>query len=323
MKRYAHGGDIEEFKRKTGCKEVLDLSSNINFIKPNVSVDLNSLKIDAYPNYDELKKLLAKTYGIKPKHIELFNGATSAITSLIKGLDYKRAYIYAPAYVEYKRVLESVGKKTIMIDRFKELYQDIKRNSLVIFVNPSTPDGKYYDLDRLFDIWMKKDATIMIDESFLEFCEGCSSATKFLKSYKKLYIIKSMTKFYSSAGVRVGLVISSAKNIKKLLKSEPLWKISEFDKAYMIEALKDREFREKSLKANKKNKELLIESLKKNRYIKKIYKSDANFVLVKLGIKAKEFQKSLENKCIMIRDCSNFDFLDEYHVRIAVKSFMV
>jgi threonine-phosphate decarboxylase len=187
-------------------------------------------------------------------------------------------------------------------------------------VNPSTPDGKYYKLKKLFKIWKEADATVLIDESFLEFCEK-KSVIKELKNYKKLYILKSMTKFYSSAGVRVGAVISNKKNIQNLKKTEPLWKLSQFDIVYLSEALKDKKFRKKTLIATKKNREFLVKILKKTELFEKIYKSDANFILAKLkNMRASEFQESLVSKGVMVRNCSNFDFLDEKFVRVAVKS---
>jgi len=216
MKTYSHGGDITTFKEKTGCKEVLDLSSNINFIKPKIKKDFNNLSIFSYPNYDKLYKALSKKFKVKKSQIELFNGATSAIYSFFSRVKSKKVVIYSPAYLEYKRASKLFKKEVVLIDRFKNLYEDIPKNSLVIFVNPSTPDGRYYKLKKLFKLWKKKKATVLVDESFLEFCKNCKSAVSFLKSYKKLYILKSLTKFYSSAGVRVGIIISNKKNIKKL-----------------------------------------------------------------------------------------------------------
>ncbi len=84
---------------------------------------------------------------------------------------------------------------------------------MVVFVNPSTPDGKYYDIKNLMQKWIKKRCTVLIDESFLEFTKN-KSDLKYLKEYKNLYILKSMTKFYSCAGVRVATLISTKENIK-------------------------------------------------------------------------------------------------------------
>jgi len=320
VREFEHGGDVKSFKKKYGLKSVVDLSSNINFLKPKIKLDFNNLDISSYPNYDSFYKQVANHFGVKKSQIELYNGGSSAIFSLFRLLEIKHCTIYSPAYLEYKRAANLLDVEVSLINRLEDVYKKPKKNSLVVFVNPSTPDGRYYDLKKLFKIWKKADATVLVDESFLEFCDKKSSI-EFLKEYKKLYILKSMTKFYSCAGVRVGVVISAKKNIKQLKKTEPLWKLSQFDISYLSQALKDKKFVKKTIKATKQNREFLVESLKKTDKFEKIYKSEANFILASLKNQtAKEFQESLAKRGIMVRDCSNFDFLDESFVRIAVKS---
>ncbi len=318
---FSHGGDIVGFAKTHGYRvnEVIDLSSNINFIKPSINIDFNTLNISSYPNYTELLEAIAQNYGCSSEAIELYNGATSAIYSLFRSLDIGTINLYAPIYLEYKRCAILHGYQINYINRFENLYQDIAQNSLVIFVNPSTPDGRFYNIDRLMQLWIKRGATIVLDESFLDFTTY-QSAISYIGSYNKLYIIKSMTKFYSSAGIRVGCILSNEQNIKRLKESEPIWKISEFDSQYLQMALRDKAFRVKSLKINNKNRAKTIEILKCCSYIDEVYPSSANFILVRLkDIKAKEFQKILIPYKIMVRDCFNFDFLDNSFVRIAIK----
>ena len=129
-----------------------------------------------------------------------------------------------------------------------------------------------------------------------------------------------MTKIYSSAGIRVGTIISNKKNIKKLRKNQPMWKISQFDITYLMEALNDNKFIYNSNKINKKCKTYLHNILNNSKICKKIFISDANFFLIKLkNINTQGLQKLLQPYHIMVRDCSNFDFLDDSYVRIAVK----
>ncbi len=313
---FKHGGDITNFAKKIGCSidEVIDLSSNINFIKPRVDIDIQN--ISSYPNYDILYKAIAKEYGVNIDELELYNGATSAIYSLFREFNLDISTLFAPIYLEYKRASLINGYRIEYINRLLDIRYNITPNSLVIFVNPSTPDGKFYNIDSLIKECRDKNCTLLIDESFLDFT-NFKSAVKYIKSYKKLYILKSMTKFYGSAGIRVGGVISNSQNISKLREKEPIWKISEFDSRYIIESLKDRTFKKRVRDSN--NRDKLIEVLRQSRYIDKIYSSSVNFLLVKLNIDAKEFQKLLIPYKIMVRDCSNFDFLDSSFVRIAVK----
>ncbi len=167
---------------------------------------------------------------------------------------------------------------------------------------------------------MAKSCTVVIDESFLEFCGG-ESVTKYLQTYDKLYVLKSRTKFYGCAGVRIGIILSSRNNITALKAKEPLWKISALDSHFLINALGDGKFRARSHALNDEAKTYLKTILEHSPLFEKVLNSDANFFLVRLAsMSAKEFQEKLLPYRIMVRDCSNFDFLDERYVRIAVKS---
>ena len=319
---FTHGGDIKGFAIELGCaqEEVIDLSSNINFIRPKNNIDFNTLDIASYPDYEELYKSIAALYDTDTRQIELFNGGSSAIFSLFKHFKTKDVSIYSPAYLEYKKAAVAFEYRIELINRFTDMDRPVKEGSLVVFVNPSTPEGTFYEIDTLMKQWIEKKCTILIDESFLDFTPY-PSAMKYLQSYDDIYILKSMTKFYSSAGIRVGAIISSKENIAKLKLTEPLWKISQFDSHYIQEMLKDEEFADISKTLNTLNKEYLIKMLQTFKYTQQVFDSSANFVLLQLKeMNAKTFQEMLKPYKIMVRDCSNFDFLDESYVRIAVKS---
>lgn len=319
MSTYAHGGDINAFAAQCACtaEEVIDLSSNINFITP--TVDFSSVILNAYPSYEKLTETLASHYSVHSDELELFNGGSSAIFALLRFFDNPTCTIYSPAYLEYKKAALLHGKKVCLINRFEAMDAEVEENSLVIFVNPSTPDGRYYAIETLMERWSAKNCTILIDESFLEFCGG-ESATRYLPTYDKLYVLKSQTKFYGCAGVRVGIVLSSRENIRALREKEPLWKISALDSHFLINALADEPFRAQSHLLNAEAKRYLKTLLENSPLFEAVLDSDANFFLVRLAsISAKEFQEKLIPYRIMVRDCSNFDFLDEAYVRIAVK----
>jgi threonine-phosphate decarboxylase len=322
MEIFEHGGKIELFAQELSCNtnEIIDLSSNINFIKPHIDIDFSTINISSYPTYTQLYDSLSNKYNINGKQIELYNGGSSAIFSLFAYLKKEHCTIYSPAYLEYKKAAIIYNYEYDLINRFTQINRAVKENSLVIFVNPSTPDGQYYDIENYIKAWHNLTCTILIDESFIDFT-NYKSALMYIKKYENLYILKSMTKFYSCAGVRCGIIVSNEKNIKKLSKNEPLWKISQYDSSYLQKALKDKIFN-KTAKAINIHNSLILEKLLKNySFIQKVFPSNTNFLLIKLkNLNANIFQNHLKKYKIMIRDCSNFDFLDNSYVRIAVKN---
>jgi threonine-phosphate decarboxylase len=322
---FAHGGDIKSFAKDINCKveDVIDLSSNINFIKPDIKIDFNNLDISSYPNYDNLYQCIAQNYDIDTENMELFNGGSSAIFSLfgfLKSANYTKCTIYSPAYLEYKKAANIFDFHIKQIDRLEHINQMVLPNSLVIFVNPSTPDGQLYDIKEYLDYWKQNNCVVLIDESFLDFTNAIS-ATKYLDQYNNIFILKSMTKFYSSAGIRVGVMISNSQNIKQFKLIQSAWKISQFDSVYIQEALKDTNFKTITKSININNNILLKKVLHDSNLFEKVYDSKANYMMAKLkNIDAITLQNHLKRYKIMIRDCSNFDFLDSSYIRVAVKS---
>jgi len=331
MREFEHGGDVTAFARECGCKvdEVIDLSSNINLVSPRVNVNLARLDTASYPHYEALRQAVADRYGVGAEQLALFNGGSSAIFSFLRR--HKAAFhaehpgrsvvctIYAPAYLEYRRAAEQMGYGVHIVDRLAGMDDPVAKGSLMIFVNPATPDGAYYDLEPLLAMWEAKGCTVLIDESFIDFTSH-PSATQFLDRYSNLVLLKSMTKYYGAAGVRVGALVSSPERIAAITATEPLWTISAFDSAWMQSALQDKGFKTRSQRENAEAKVMLTRILENAAVVEHLYPSEANFILAKLSITAKAFQAQLTPHRILIRSCENFDGLDRYHVRLAVKS---
>lgn len=314
-----HGADIYKYSKKIGCKadEIIDFSSNINFYQPanNISITNEMIVKYADASYQKLKKAISKNYTLKKSQIALYNGATSAIYELLSSLNPKKVYLYAPLYGEYEKALHP-DAKVIKIDRFKNIYKKPSFNSNVIFVNPSTPDGKYYDLEKLFKIWKKQNCTVILDESFLDF-ESLESFRKNIDKYENLYIIQSFSKFYSCAGVRIGAVFSNKQNIKKL--KQPLWNLSSFDAEFLTQRLKNKNFIKKSRKLHNTQKQELKNILANSKLFSKIYKSNANFILTKSPDAKRLFEHLLKHK-ILTRTCGSFDFLSDDYLRFGIKN---
>jgi len=313
-----HGANIYKYAKIAECEpsEIIDFSSNINLHQPQNKLTLTNSVIAKYAesSYGELKELIAKNYEIKKSQIALYNGATSAIHTLLSHLKQKNVFLYAPLYGEYEKACE--GKKNIYrINRITDIDAEPLEKSIVIFVNPATPDATYYELEELFKKWIALKCTIILDESFLEF-EELKSYREKIKEYKKLYIIQSFTKFYSCAGVRVGAIFSNKENIKKL--NPPLWNISSLDVEFLKTRLSDDAFKSASRELHKSHKAQLQTMLEESNLFDEIVQSDANFILTHTN-RGKELFEHLLQHNILVRTCESFEYLDANWLRFAVK----
>ncbi len=320
-----HGGNIYQFAQRLGClpEQVLDFSANIN---PNQAVDFNFLhdvRLTPYadPDYCLLKQAINQRYPMPDGvDLELFNGASAAIFALLRSLQPKNLVLYTPLYGEYAHIAGELDCIVQHINRFDSLMADIPKYSTVIFVNPSTPDGKLYELNHLLEKWQAADCTIIIDESFLDFCKMDSVAQQ-IRHYDKLYVIKSLSKFYGCAGIRIGFIWAANSAIKKLQRFEPAWKLSSLDMAYMQQALANTGFITETRQQTDYLRNLLYTVLQASGLFEHIYPGQANFLLAKLKNHGDGYrlQAQLEASRILIRVCENFTGLDKYHVRFAVK----
>lgn len=296
---------------------MIDFSSEINFLKPNIQIDFNSIKAS---NYYELLTLLEKKYHIQKEQIELYNGFSSAIYSLLKFLDLKYCFIYSPCSLEYKKAASNLSYEVRLINRFENLFLPIKESSLIVFANPSYLDGTYYDLENLFRYWISMDATVLVDETLLDFC-GEDVAIKYLKEYEKTYIIKDFSKYYSNENLNISSIFSSIKNIETLRKYEPENKLSIFDMKYLEESLKDRDFKVISNSINIKNRIELEKKFHSLKYVDFLYHSSTNSLLLKLkNISSKEFREKLLEREIFFPNCLKYDYVDENFLLIYIKS---
>lgn len=320
-----HGGNIYRFAQRVGClpEQVLDFSANIN---PLQAVDLSCLQgvqLTPYadPDYGVLKQAIRQRYPYPSGvDIEVFNGASSAIFALLRHLQPQDVVLYAPLYGEYAHIAGELGCTVHYIDRFSQLMADIPERSTVVFVNPSTPDGQLYDLQALLAKWQAAACTIIIDESFLDFCVA-DSVAEYIAHYDKLYLIKSLSKFYGCAGIRIGFILAATAAIKDLQRFEPAWKLSSLDMAYMQQALANTGFIAQTRQQTAHLRAVLHQVLHDSGLFDIIYPGQANFLLARLANQGDghQLQAQLEAARILIRVCDNFEGLDSRYLRFAVK----
>ncbi|MDF1883029.1 aminotransferase class I/II-fold pyridoxal phosphate-dependent enzyme [Sulfurimonas sp. SAG-AH-194-C21] len=315
-----HGANIYKYAKRIECEpeDLIDFSSNINLYQPEINFSLSSTEVAKYPDseYKDFRGFLAQKYALKKSQIALFGGATSAIYELFSSLKRKNVFLYAPLYGEYEKAALKAKKNIYKINRIEDETQPPLDDSIVVFVNPSTPEGMYYEnIKELMDKWMELDCTIILDESFLEF-QVLASMREEITNYKKLYIIQSFSKFYSCAGVRVGAIFSDKKNIQNL--QTPLWHLSSLDVNFLKQRLSDESFALKSRELHKTQKEELVNILTESKLFTEIVESDSNFILTYTADGEQLWEKLLEQK-ILVRKCASFDYLNNNWLRFAVK----
>ena len=239
---------------------------------------------------------------------------------------------------------KSFGKQKIEIEYFELKESDdfklnignlknelAKKYDLLIICNPNNPTGKFLKLSETEQILKecnKYNTKLFIDEAFIDFLEdGMKESIINTKENKQnLFVTRAFTKFFAIPGLRLGYGIYFDKKLEKRIseKKEP-WSVNNIAEIAGLTVLDDTEYIEKTLKWITEEKTYVYEKLNEISGIKP-YKTEVNFITVKIdeklfsgGLNVKLLREKMLEQGILIRDASNFNFLDERFFRLAIK----
>lgn len=239
----------------------------------------------------------------------------------------------------------SFGKQKIEIEHFElKENNDFKLNinnlknelakkyDLLIICNPNNPTGKFLKLDKTEEILKecnKYNTKLFIDEAFIDFLkDGMKESIINTKENKQnLFVTRAFTKFFAMPGLRLGYGIYFDKKLEKRIseKKEP-WSVNNIAEMAGLTVLDDTKYIEETLKWIEEEKIYMYEKLNKISGIK-VYETEVNFITGKIdeklfseGLNVKILREKMLEQGILIRDASNFNFLDERFFRLAIKN---
>ena len=348
-----HGGNIYKVFREKNIKEILDYSSNINpygvpkSLKQKIAENIGILERYPDPDYVELREKLAELNKVDISNITVGNGATESIFLFMKVLKPENVLIVSPTFGEYERAVrawDSSENREIEIEYFEleekdefrlnigKLKKELeKKYDLAIICNPNNPTGKFLKMAETEEILRecnKYDTKLFIDEAFIEFLEDGlkESIVNSRENKKNLFVTRAFTKFFAIPGLRLGYGIYFDKSLgKKITEKKEPWSVNNIAEMAGITVLDDTEYIERTLSWITEEKKYMYEKLDEISGIKP-YKTEVNFICVKIkdeliskGLNVKKLREKMMEEGILIRDASNFKFLDERFFRLAIK----
>ena len=289
--------------------------------------------ISEYPDSDSvnLRKSLQWYCKIPYEQIVIGNGATEIIYNFCQAFLNKKTHVLIPipTFGEYEAAVKLSGCKIIFFKTMNlesdldNFIKKIPRKGCVFVCNPNNPTGKLLSKRNLLKIVQaakKKSSLVFVDESFIELVpKSNQSVIKFVKKFSNLFILRSMTKSFGLAGIRVGYGIGSKQIISILNNLKIPWNVSGLAQHAARAALCSISYLNKAKKIIKNESQYLRNSISKIDGFE-CHDAAANFILIKTKQKSKTIQKKLLKKKILIRDCSSFRGLNNNYIRIAVKT---
>lgn len=331
MKRFEHGADLEKIKNKYSIKNIIDFSSNVNIFQSSKTNDiLNNINVDnlsVYPdiNYTNLRKKLASKYNTNLENVIVGNGSTEIIFLLTK-LDFiSDIGILSPTFSEYTRSA-IINKKNIHNFYYEDDFSinlekiNFDKIQMLFICNPNNPSGNTNNLLEVLKKCNENNIILVVDETFMDFNTSENSLLEYINDYNNLFIIKAVTKFHALTGVRLGYGFSSKEVISKLWEIKEPWTINHFAEKF-VDVIFDTDFEIKSREFYKNETNFLYEELNKIEGLV-AFPSESNFILIKLPnqIDSSSIKENLIiNSGILIRDCSNYEGLNNNYIRVNVK----
>lgn len=340
-----HGGDVWSLMRKykIPLEKVIDFSAPINFLGPPPRA-LGAIRrfadvIRFYPDQNpvELKEDICNYVGgIRPENVVLGNGSMELIYRFADVFAWKQeTLIPVPSFTEYERVSLIVSAKP----RFVSLQPDfslnvdaikgeINSNTRLLFIcNPHSPSGRLFNrnqIQELVDFCLERDVYVVLDENYIEFVDAVEEHTlaRSIDKYGNVFVVRSFSKFFGMPGIRIGYGIGCEEIIQKLEAVEQPWCINSLAIMAAREALRDKEYINKTKMYIQKERQKLADLLAETGLLR-VFPSETNFLLVKIlksGITAKQLKEKLAEKGILIRDCGDFRGLDNGYFRVTVRS---
>lgn len=316
------------FCTDTDHKPILDFSSScleIN-LEEIISSYTNSKYIGNYPDPDSsaLRKTLAEVLNISDENILITNGLSEAIFLLGLAFCSKNSTVLIPeiTYSEYERAAKifSADIKKIALSESENFaisskaLENVLANhpNIVFLCNPNNPTGHYMD-ESILKLFKKHPETLFIlDEAYIDFVEQPWNSVK-AATCENVIVLRSFTKAFGLAGLRLGYLVAPSKVIKLLDCLKIPWNVNYLAAGLGVYLMKNPVIFKKEIKQSMRGKELLINYFKKNYFV---IPTETNYFLLKVNNSKMLYQKFLENN-ILVRECSSFGLSN--YIRINTK----
>jgi threonine-phosphate decarboxylase len=338
-----HGGNSRAIAEASGTNpdKIIDFSASINPLSPPGCVSQLLLEtprlLQQYPDphCSIITEKISQATGVPKDWIRVTNGSTEMIYLLPHLFDEKQEIaILDPCFSEYEKAFMAFGIQTHSIplnategfqvnpgSLFSRL-DTIRQLGAIVLGNPASPTGKLYGelLAPLQEYCEERDIVLIVDEAFIDFSSTQNSAWNLVKNKSNLVLIRSLTKFYSIPGLRVGYGILHPDKIREIAPRQYPWSVNALAQTVGAEVILDKAFQEKTRSWTQNERSFMIETLNSISEIE-VFPSSANFLLFRIRYNSEPIglYQHLLSQSLLIRNCGNFKGLDESFFRISLK----
>jgi histidinol-phosphate aminotransferase len=314
---YVPGRSAEEIAELYGIREVTKLGSNENPLGVSARVrDAIVSAIDRIHHYPDpgatrLRGRLASRFGITPEHLMVSNGADNVLTCV--GLAFldpgDRCIVGVPTYTAYASLATLMGATPVEVP-LRDWRMDVRAMAAaaagakaVFICNPNNPTGTVLRHEEV-EAFLKKapaDSLIVLDEAYAEWVEDPAfpDAIALLRHHANLIVLRTFSKIYGLAGLRVGYAVAAPELIAYLNQVREPFPVSRLAQAAAEAILDDTAYTQAAFENNRRGKAFLTRAFTEMglRHLP----SQANFLFVDLGRPADQIAERLLEQGVIVR----------------------
>lgn len=333
IKPYIAGKPIQEVTKEYGIKNVIKLASNENPLgvseKVQRAINNASKNINRYPDSitGSLRNMLAKKIGIIDEMI-LFGNGSDGLLKIIAETFLSRdseVIIPYPSFVEYKFVSQLMGSHLVRVwmNKYHQNLDGIagavtSKTKVIFLTNPHNPTGTIFTEKELEEFFKRipDDVIVVIDEAYFEYVQDNNypDSIKYVNKGYPLIVLRTFSKAYGLAGIRLGYAISNPEIIKILKKTRDPFNVNLLAEEAGKAVLGDDDFLQRTIDINEQGKKFLYKELDK---LKLLYvPTESNFILINVGMDSIRLFNRLLKKGIIIRPGKYLGYIN--HIRVSI-----
>jgi len=320
-----HGSDSHHYDNIQS-----DFSSNVSrvdysdVILPILAEHI--VELQRYPDveYAGLVHVLADSLGVSSDHLLVTNGAVAGIYQVAQAFSGSESHLFFPEFAEYECALNMFSHEVTYSSWLDASdFFDIPANeTFVMLGNPNNPMGTLMKKSQMCDFLdRRKDVTLVVDESYMEFVSGDESMISEIDRYPHLIVIKSFTKRYSIPGLRLGYLVAQPAMIQRINQWTQPWSVNALAAKVGEVIVAQPEKFPFDWELHRSEKNALYQALSEMSELE-VIPSQSHYFLVKMRKFASRQLKEylIQHHGLLIRDASNFRGLDARYFRVASRS---
>ena len=307
--------NIAELKPYSSARdEFKGLKEDMVFLDANENPYPSEVNRYPDPYQTKVKEKISQIKQLPIENMLLGNGSDEILDLIFRsfcepGID--NCISLPPTYGMYKVLagINNIENREVLLNHefqpdVTAILNEVNENTkLIFFCSPNNPTGNIMERERIQKILENFNGIVLIDEAYIDFSETDSWLNS-LQDYPNLIVTQTFSKAYGMAAIRLGMCFASSEIINILNKIKPPYNVNNLTQTEALKKLSDFNLVQSQVFEIKQEKQSLSKVLLEIEYIAKIYKSEANFILIEVDDANKRYQQLLDLG-IVVRNRTN------------------